>query len=196
MKFTLIAGLAVSFGVVLTANAVQPPVAQQSTQQSTPKVKVGAAVTAKANSPTPPAAAKNKSEKASIGKGKLAVKASQPSSFWTEEIDLEDDGTVESTDFLYDASRGIVYAYREDDFTCPNGQAARGSVLEIIYAKGNKAGRPVGSGAYLVELSEGKCGAKKSGEFGCKFDGNGNATECGAATINYATGEIDVAVVQ
>ena len=36
---------------------------------------------------------------------------------------------------------------------------------------------------------------KAAAEYGCKFDAAGNPTECGAATINNTTGEIDVAVV-
>jgi len=178
------------------ATAGRLPASQQSTQQPIPKVKVGAAVGAKANSPTPAATAKNQSQKTSIGTGKLSVKASQASSFWTEEVDLEDDGSVESTDFLYDASRGVVYMYREDDFTCPDGQPGRAKMIEAVFATGNKAGKPVGSGWYAVGLNEGKCGAKKAGQYGCRFDANGNPTECGAATINYATGEVDVVVIQ
>ena len=65
-----------------------------------------------------------------------------------------------------------------------------------LYAKGNKANKPVGSGWYLVSLNAGQCSAKKAGTFGCKFDANGNPTECGAATVNNATGEIDVIVAK
>jgi hypothetical protein len=65
-----------------------------------------------------------------------------------------------------------------------------------LYAKGNKANKPVGSGWYLVNLNAGQCAAKKSGTFGCKFDANGNPTECGAARVNNATGEIDVVVAK
>jgi hypothetical protein len=64
------------------------------------------------------------------------------------------------------------------------------------YAKGNPANKRVGSGWYMVNLNAGQCVAKKAGTFGCKFDANGNATECGAATVNDATGEIDVVVAQ
>jgi hypothetical protein len=178
--------------VALTGRLVA---SQQSTQQPAPKVKVGAAVGAKANSPTPAPNAENKSQKTSVGKGKLAVDASQPSSFWTEEIDLEDDGTLESTDFLYDANRGIVYAYREDQFTCQDGQPGTAKMIEAIYTAGNKAGKPVGSGSYAVALNEGQCGAKRAGEYGCRFDANGNPTACGAATVNYTTGEVDILAV-
>jgi hypothetical protein len=47
-----------------------------------------------------------------------------------------------------------------------------------------------------VNLNAGQCAAKKAGTFGCKFDANGNATECGAATVNDATGEIDLVVAK
>jgi len=196
MKAIVIASLAWVLFPAMGAAAGRSPASQQSTQQPIPKVKVGGAVGAKANSPTPAPAAKNQSQKTSIGTGKLSVKASQASSFWTEEVDLEDDGSVESTDFLYDAGRGIVYMYREDDFICQDGQPGRAKMMEAVYTTGNKAGKPVGSGWYTVGLNEGKCGAKKAGQYGCRFDANGNPTECGAATINYATGEVDVAVVQ
>jgi hypothetical protein len=195
MKSILVASLSVAVCLAILSVG-RLTASQQSTQQPVPKVKVGTAVSAKANSPTPAATAKNQSQKTTIGKEKLAVKASQPSSFWTEEIDLEDDGSVESTDFLYDANRGVLYTYREDDFTCSDGQPGRAKMIQAVYTAGNKAGKPVGSGWYAVRLNEGKCGAKKAGEYGCRFDASGNPTECGAATVNYATGEVDVAVIQ
>jgi hypothetical protein len=193
-RATVLAGLVVVFCLAAGPIAARPQSSQTSTQPA-PKVKVGAAVSAKANSPTAPTTAKNQAQKTAVGKGKLAVKASQPSSFWTEEVDLEDDGSVESTDFLYDANRGVVYAYREDDFTCQDGQPGRANVLQAIYAQGNKAGKPVGSGWYVVGLNEGQCGAKQAGEYGCRFDASGNPTACGAANVNYKTGEVDVVAV-
>jgi hypothetical protein len=51
---------------------------------------------AKASAPSPGATAKNTTEKTSIGKGATSVKASQPSSFWTEELDVRGDGTIET----------------------------------------------------------------------------------------------------
>ena len=171
-------------------------VAAQTAQQNAPKVKVGAQLSAKASTPAPGPAAKSTTKKASIGKGATTVKASQPSSFWTEELDVDDDGTVETSDYLYDAQRGVLYTYREDDFACPNGNPESGSILMALYAKGNKANKPVGSGWYLVNVDAGKCAAKTSATYGCKFAANGNATECGAATVNNATGEIDVVVAK
>src|SRR6516165_2433168 len=169
--------------------------AQQGAQQGAPTVKTGSALKAKANSPTPPATAKNQSQKSSVGKGKASAKASATSSYWTEEVDVHDDGSAETTEFLYDAQRGIVYAYGEDDFSCANGNPEKAGILEAVYATGNKAGMPVGSGYYIVGLNAGQCTAKKAGAYGCKFDANGTPSECGAIAVNDATGEVTVAVV-
>jgi hypothetical protein len=191
MKSTiLITGFVVAFGLSINASAQSP-----SAQQGAPTVKTGSALKAKAASPAPSAAAKNQSQKTSVGKGKATAKAHAPSSDWTEEVDLHDDGSVETTEFLYDAQRGIVYAYGEDDFTCANGKPEKAGILEAVYAAGNKAGKPVGSGYYVVGLNAGQCAAKKAGGYGCKFDANGDATECGAVAVNDATGEVTVAVV-
>ena len=165
----------------------------QTAQQTAPNVKVGKQLTAKATTPAPGTNAKNTAQKASVGKGSTSINASQPSSFWTEELDVDDDGTVEDSQYLYDAK---LYTYREDDFACPNGNPESGSILMGLYAKGNPTNKPVGSGWYLVNLNAGQCAAQKAGLFGCKFDANGNVTECGAAALNNATGEIDVVLAK
>jgi hypothetical protein len=191
MKITiLITGFVVAFGLSINASAQSP-----SAQQGAPTVKTGSALKAKAASPAPSAAAKNQSQKTSVGKGKATAKASAPSSYWTEEVDLHDDGSVETTEFLYDAQRGIVYAYGEDDFTCANGKPEKAAILEAAYTTGNKAGKPVGSGYYVVSLNAGQCAAKKAGAYGCKFDADGNPTECGAVAVNDATGDVTVVAV-
>ena len=164
----------------------------QTTTGTAPKVKVGQAVAAKANSPAPGATAKNQSQKSSIGKGTTSVKLSAPASFWTEQVDIDDDGTVEDNQFSWDAQRGVLYTYREDDFSRANGNPETGKILMAIYAKGNKAGKPVGSGWYVVGLNAGQCGVAREGTFGCKFDSSGNYTECGAAVVNNKRGELDV----
>jgi hypothetical protein len=186
----LIAGLAVALGLGTNAAA-------QSTaaQQGAPTVKTGAAMKAKAASPAPSDTAKNQSKKTTVGKGHATAKASAPSSYWTEEVDLHDDGSVETTEFLYDAQRGIVYAYGEDDFTCANGKPEKAAILEAAYTTGNKAGKPVGSGYYIVSLNAGQCAAKKAGAYGCKVDANGDPTECGAVAVNDATGEVTVVAI-
>jgi len=186
----LFASMVIVLGFAKKVNSNQ----SQNTQTVAPKVTVGAALKTKANSPAPPASAKQESQKTAIGKGKVAVKASGPSSFWVDEVDVDDDGVVENNQFLYDAKRDMLFTYREDNFGCANGGTASGGILEALYAKGNPSGKPVGSGWYVVNLEAGKCGAKDSGVYGCKFDALGNPTECGVATINNATGEIDVVV--
>jgi hypothetical protein len=190
-KAALIASMFLVFGLAKEVKSGQTQIAPVA-----PKVTVGASLKAKASSPAAPATAQHQSQKAAIGKGKVAVKASGPSSFWAEEVDVDDDGVVESNEFLYDAKRDILYTYREDDFACANGGTASGSILEALYAQGNPAGKPVGSGWYVVNLEAGKCGAKRDGVYGCKFDAAGNPTECGAATINNTTGDINVVVVK
>jgi len=190
-QIMLIVALASALIFALNATAQS-----QAAQQGAPTVKTGTALKAKAGAPTPPASAKNQSQKTTIGKGKASAKASAPSSYWTEEIDVHDDGTAEITEFLYDAQRGIVYAYGEDDFTCANGKPEKAGILEAVYTAGNKAGKPAGSGFYAVGLNAGQCAAKKAGAYGCRFDANGNPTECGAVAINDKTGEETIALVQ
>ncbi len=157
--------------------------------------RTGSALKAKAASPAPSDAAKNKSQKTTIGKGNARAKAPAPSSYWTEEVDVHDDGSAETTEFLYDAQRGIVYAYGEDDFTCANGKPEKAGILEAVYATDNKAGRPVGSGYYVVGLNAGQCAAKRAGAYGCKFDADANPTEGGAIAVNDTTGEVTVVTV-
>lgn len=190
-KSVLLTGLLVGAGL-LTLSLAQ----SQTTTGTAPKVKIGPTVAAKANSPAPGPTAKNQSQKSSIGKGATSVKSSTPSSFWAESLDIDDDGTVEDNQFLWDAQRGVLYTYREDDFSCANGKPETGKILMAIYAKGNTAGKPVGSGWYVVGLNAGQCGIAKEGTFGCKFDASGNYTACGAAVVNNKTGELDVVVAQ
>ena len=64
--------------------------------------------------------------------------------------------------------------------------------MEARYIQGNQVKK-----AGWVELvcrgaGSGKCAAKESGIYGCKFDVNGNARACGAAATNRQTGDIDI----
>jgi hypothetical protein len=190
MHKILLAGMLVTVGLSMNAAAQTTPA-----QQGAPTVKTVTAVKSKAAAPAPSATAKNQSQKTTIGKGKATAKAAAPSAYWTEEVAMQDDGSVVTTEFLNDAKKGIVYAYGEDDFTCANGKTEKAGILEAVYAAGNKGGHPVGSGYYIVSLNAGQCAAKKAGAYGCKFDAAGNATECGAIAVNDATGEVAVAIV-
>jgi opacity protein-like surface antigen len=180
MKSTIVIGLAVMSSVVFAA----------AQQQNSPQVQHRLVPDGKISNPAPPDAA-------AYTKGQVAITTAQPGSSWQERLAIGNSRTaVERTNFLYDPNRGVIYGYRNDDFTCKDGQTANGSVLEARYTAGNKAGKPAGSGWYAVELAAGKCGAKESGVYGCKLDSSGTATDCGVATINNQTGEIDLVAAQ
>jgi hypothetical protein len=161
-------------------------------QATTPKVQPNLVPQGKATNPMPSSNAQGKTQKNSVGTGKLTVTTAQPVDFWQEQVAYSGGGMV-TTDFLYDPNVGVLYGYREDDFKCANGQPEHGAVLEALYTSSNKSGKPVGSGWYAVELDAGKCAAKAAGIYGCKFDASGNATECGAAALNTQTGELVIA---
>ncbi len=190
-KSIMLGGLLVGTGLMTLALAQT-----QAPATTAPAVKVGPTVAAKGASPAPSATAKNQSQKTSIGKGATSTTSSGPASYWTDMVDIDDDGTVEDNQFLWDKARGILYTYREDDFRCANGNPESGSILMGIYAAGNPAGKPAGSGWYVVGLNAGQCGMAKAGTFGCKFDASGKYTACGAAVVNEKTGELDVAIVK
>jgi hypothetical protein len=177
-----------------------PPSTQQSTapsasqQGTTPTAQPTMIPPSKANNPAPPPSAQSQAQKNSVGKGSLTVTTAKPVSFWQEQA--SNGAATITADLLYDPNVGVLYGYWEDDYTCSNGQTGHGGVLEALNTSSNAAGKPVGSGWWAVDLSNGKCGAKQTGLYGCKFDANGNATECGAATILNKTGEIDVVGVQ
>jgi hypothetical protein len=159
------------------------------------KLNAGAALKPQTKDSVAPDTANQEGQQPSIGKAPLTISTSQSSSLWTEE-DVDDDGMVEASDFLYDAQKGVVYTYREDDFACSTGGTAVGGILQAFYADGNKAGQPVRSGWSAMDLDETQCGAKHAGIYGCRFDADGNPTTCGVATINKETGDIDVAVAK
>jgi hypothetical protein len=190
MKKSILSGMLVlSAGLLALA-----PTRSQTTTGNAPKVNIGTAVAAKAASPTPSAAAKNQSQKTGLGKGATSVKSSGPAAYWTDMVDIDGDGKEEDNQFLFDSARGILYTYREDNYTCMNGKSESGSVLMGIYTKGNQAGKPAGSGWYVVAVNAGQCGMPKAGTFGCKFNASGNLTECGVAIVDEKSGELTVAV--
>lgn len=180
--------------LAMLSAAFVTPAQSQAPPANSPAVNVGSAVAAKAASPSPSANAKNQSQKTTIGKGPASVKSSGPSAYWTDLVDIDDDGMVEDNQFLFDAKRGMLYTYREDDFKCADGKPENGQVLMAIYTKGNLAGMPVGSGWYVVALAAGQCGEKKPGLFGCRFDASGKLKPCGAAVIHEDSGELELVV--
>jgi hypothetical protein len=158
-----------------------------------PHVEVPILPKSMAMNPAPSATAKAKSQKNSIGEGRVTVVASGP--YWEERNAMgQMVQAVVTTAFLYDQKAGILYAYRNGEFAC-NNSTMSGNVLEAVYTQGNPAGQPTGSGWFVAELDAGKCGAKQDGVYGCRFDANGQHTACGVATKNPQTGEVDFAEV-
>jgi hypothetical protein len=158
----------------------------------TPTVSVGPAVAVKAANPTPSPAAKNQTQKTTLGTGAAAVTASAPSAYWTDLVDIDADGQEEDNQFLFDKKRGMLYTYREDDYQCADGTSENGDVLMGIYAKGNPAGKPVGSGWFVVAVKAGQCGERKAGLFGCRFDASGKPTTCGTAKVKEESGDLEL----
>jgi hypothetical protein len=158
----------------------------------TPTMNVGPAAAAKAANPTPSAAARNQRQKTAIGAGTASAKASGPSAYWTDLVDIDGDGVEEETQFLFDKQRGILYSYNQDTYQCGDGTSLNGDVLMGIYTQGNTAGRPLGSGWYVVAVKEEQCGEKKPGLFGCRFDTSGKPTTCGTAKVREESGEVVV----
>ena len=159
-----------------------------------PTVNVGPEVAAKAANPAPSATAKNQSQKTGIGVGPASVLASGPSAYWTDMVDLNGNGVEQDTQFLFDKQRGILYTYKRDNYQCANGTSQNGDVLMGIYTQGNNAGRPSGSGWFVVSVKAGQCGEKKAGLFGCRFDATGKMTTCGTAKVKEESGELEVSV--
>jgi hypothetical protein len=187
----------VASAAVLVVVAQQPSTGQSTGQQNTaaPKAQPSRMPQEKAMNPAPSTSGQQKTRKNSVGKGALTLTTAQPVDFWQEQV-AYNGGNAVTTDFLYNPNVGIIYGYREDDFKCANGEPAHGGILEAQYTQGNQASKPVGSGWYAVELDAGKCAAKESSIYGCRYDQNGNPTECGAATINNQTGDIGIVTAQ
>jgi hypothetical protein len=180
--------------IMATALRVGTASAQTAGAPTTPTVNVGPAVAAQAANPTPSSAAKNQGQRTIIGTGATSVKASGPSAYWTDLVDLDGDGVEEDNQFLFDKQRGILYTYKQDKYQCADGTQQSGDVLMGIYTQGNTVGSPAGSGWYVVAVKAGQCGEKKPGLFGCRFDANGKPTLCGTAKVKEESGEIEVAV--
>jgi hypothetical protein len=155
-------------------------------QQTGPAVKVGPDVKSKAMNPKPGPSAQKKEDATAIGKGKATHATTSDYLSWAEEIDVDDDGSAEVTDVALDNKTKTIYLANDRKFSCANGGTADGEVLMALYGKGNTLGKPAGSGWFVAELDAGECGVPTAGLYGCKFDANGNPTQCGAAEVEEA----------
>lgn len=157
-----------------------------------PSAKVNPApLQAQAKQPPP----SNATQKTSIGQGKMAVQtANKPGdtdSYWVQQFDIDGDGDMEQTDFLWDDEDKVLYAYAQTEVACSFGGTAVVAILAGVNGAGNSHGRPAGSGFYAVYFDGTECGAAAAGLYGCKFDAAGNATAWAGAVVDSFGDEID-----
>lgn len=183
-------------GVSIVATIWSSAASAQSATQSPVNVQPPAAVRGMATAPKPPASAK---QGTTIGKGKASANTSNAAgdsdSIWVEQVDVDGDGNVDQASILWDDEDKVLYLYKEGTFTCRNGGTGDGAVLVAVYGTGNTRKAPVGSGWFAVELDKSECGAQAAGLFGCKFDGQGNATACGAAAVDDKNDDVVIVTV-
>lgn len=166
--------------------------------QSAPQapVKVNPPPALKSKAGHPPA---NAGKGTSIGKGKASTTtANAPGdtdSVWAEKIDIDGDGKVDDTQFLWDDEDKVLYFSKSGTFTCASGGTGSGGILVAVYAEGNPYAKAANSGWWVAEVDKGECGAEAAGLVGCKFDGSGAYTSCGVAVIDAKTDSITIASV-
>jgi hypothetical protein len=146
--------------------------------------KPSAAAMAKAASPTAPASA---AKETSAGSGSLSAStansATDTDDSWVEMVDIDGDGDEEQVDWVWDDEDKILYGYTEDDEAVGDGVVVAAE-LWAFYGTGNAMGAPVGSGWYVEGVGEADSTQAYANLWGCSFDASGNATQCGACTID------------
>jgi hypothetical protein len=158
-----------------------------------PEVQYGPGPALKANAAAPAPTAKQRAKKGSIGEGKVIITtADSDNDFWVDEIDLEGKGQKTDAQMLWDDADKVLYTFADKTIMCKDGSSADISLLISVYGTGNTAKRPVGSGWWIANLDEGKCGMKTEGLYGCKFDQNGNNTACGIADLDKTTHDLTI----
>jgi hypothetical protein len=150
------------------------------------------------NRPVPPAPPPSApaQQKTMIGHDSASINtaenAQDTDSFWTEQIDLDGDGNVDTVDELWDDESKVFFLSKQGTFTCLNGNTGDGDLLVALYGNGNMAGRPVGSGWWVAQLDAGECGAKAAGLYGCRFNAAGATTECGGVMIDEKKQDVTI----
>ncbi len=165
---------------------------------SVPNIKVTPDIKAKTQAPKAGTKTKKKEVADTFGKGKASITVKgHPGgvghSFWTEEMDVDGSGNPVQVDEVWDNHHKVLYLSKDRKFTCGNGQTADGSTLMTVYGKGNTLHKPTGSGWWVAELDAGECGVETAGVYGCRFDAEGNNSDCGSATVK--SDQDDVVIV-
>jgi hypothetical protein len=136
-----------------------------------------------------------------LGEGPLALDTtdgdgdSDPT--WVETLDIDDDGSMNETRFLWDDEDDILYAYAFETSDCLRGEGTNdGGMLVAVYGENNSRGAPTGSGFWVVGLDAGECSARHAMLWGCRFDEAGEKTKCGEATIDAITGSLEISTIE
>jgi len=154
-----------------------------------------AATTAMATAPVAP---KTSTMATAATSGPLTENTAQPGdagdSSWVAQVDVDGDSTAAQATFVWDDEVKILYIAEEDDEVCANGGTALANTLTALYATGNVAGVPVGSGWTATYLDATECGAAEPMLWGERFDATGTVTQAGVATIDPTTGDLVITV--
>ncbi len=173
--------------------AAAPAPAAGPTMSSPP----AATTTGMAATPAAPASATMASN---IASGPLSESTAQAGdagdSSWVGQIDVDGDGTEAQATFLWDDEVKVLYIAVEDDEACAGGGTAMANTLTALFATGNVAGAPVGSGWTATYLDATECGAAEPILWGERFDANGNVTVAGEAMISPSTGDLMITVAE
>ena len=194
MNRRLITGVQVSIAMALACAVGACKSGEKSGSGSAvPSAKVNPApLQAQAALPPPP----NATKATSIGKGAASIQtgngAGDTDSFWVGQLDIDGDGDVETTQFLWDDEDKVLFAYAETEVACENGGTSVVAILAGVNAAGNSRGRPVGSGFYAVYFDGTECGADQAGLFGCTFTASGYVNGWAAVVVDSAGDEIDM----
>jgi hypothetical protein len=175
----------------------QQPAAAAKPAPSVPSVKVTPAVQAKAETPKPGPKATKQKVADTFGKGKASITIKgHPGgvhhSFWEEEMAVDASGNPVQTDEVWDNHHKVLYLSNDRTFTCGNGQNGTGSTIMAVYAKGNTLKKDPGSGWWMTQLDAGSCGVQEAGLYGCRFDAQGNNTNCGVGTIQSDADDVTI----
>src|SRR5262249_33984801 len=110
--------------------------------------------TAKAIEPIPGQKSKQQNKQTTKRTGKAMVKTSKDNSFWVEEIDMDGSGNPVDAHMLWDDTDKVLYTYADKSSQCSDGSSANGDFLIAIYASGNRAKKPAGSGWWVAGLDK------------------------------------------
>jgi len=146
-----------------------------------------AAVATRALEPPPPYA----SPARIVGQNRVTASRNHEVSVWTEQIDIDGDGTIDDATLAYDEPNKMLFASKSGTFKCKGGgEKGRGDMLIAINLAGNLRRRPAGSGFWATSIGEDECGAAFAGIFGCRFDSDGVDTRCGIVHVDSKIDDI------